>query len=42
MPSGRVGPARESVFHSNEHFREALAEREAADVAELQSKMGRK
>ena len=42
VPSGRVGPARESVFRSNDHFREALAAREAQDVAELEAKMGRK
>ncbi|GBF91812.1 dynamin ARC5 [Raphidocelis subcapitata] len=42
VPSGRVGAARDAVFRSNEHFREALAGREAADVAELEGKMGRK
>ena len=42
VPSGRVGAAREAVFRSNDHFREALADREAADVADLEGKMGRK
>lgn len=42
VPSGRVGSARDDVFRSNEHFREALADREAADVGELEAKLGRK
>jgi hypothetical protein len=42
VPSGRVGSARDAVFRSNDHFREALAEREARDVAELEAKLGRK
>jgi hypothetical protein len=42
VPSGRVGCARDAVFRSNEHFREALAEREARDAAELEAKLGRK
>ena len=28
VPSGRVGPAKEAVFRSNDHFRDAVAERE--------------
>jgi hypothetical protein len=42
VPSGRVGAAREAAFRSNDHFRDALAEREAADVSDLEGKMGRK
>lgn len=30
------------MFRSNDHFREALAERESQDVAELEAKLGRK
>lgn len=29
MPSGRVGNSKDAIFRSNEHFREAVAEREA-------------
>lgn len=32
VPSGRVGNAKDAVFRSNEHFREAVAEREGLDV----------
>lgn len=42
VPSGRVGAVRDAVFRSNDHFREALADREATDVNELENKMGRK
>ncbi|KAI8476585.1 MAG: P-loop containing nucleoside triphosphate hydrolase protein [Monoraphidium minutum] len=42
VPSGRVGAARDAVFRSNDHFRDALAAREAADVSELEAKLGRK
>lgn len=36
VPSGRVGNSKDAIFRSNEHFREAVAEREAVDVAELE------
>lgn len=42
VPSGRVGNSRDAIFRSNEHFREAVAEREALDVAELEARMGRR
>ena len=42
VPSGRVGNNRDAIFRSNEHFREAVAEREALDVAELEARMGRR
>lgn len=30
VPSGRVGNSKDAIFRSNEHFRGAVAEREAA------------
>lgn len=42
VPSGRVGNSRDAIFRSNEHFREAVAEREALDVAELEARLGRR
>jgi hypothetical protein len=42
VPSGRVGAHRDAVFRSNEHFREAVAERALQDVSELEGKLGRK
>ncbi len=42
MPSGRVGADREDVFRSNDAFRDAVGEREDADTAEIESKMGRR
>jgi hypothetical protein len=41
VPSGRVGNSHDAIFRSNEHFREAVAEREALDVAELEARLGR-
>ncbi|KAL3699377.1 hypothetical protein R1sor_017399 [Riccia sorocarpa] len=41
VPSGRVGSARDSVYRNNESFREAVAMREALDVAMLEEKMDR-
>ena len=32
VPSGRVGNAKDAIFRSNEHFREAVGERENLDV----------
>jgi hypothetical protein len=37
-----VGNSKDAIFRSNEHFREAVADREAMDVAELESRLGRK
>ena len=42
VPSGRVGSASDCVFATHETFRERLVEREAQDVAELESKMARR
>ena len=42
VPSGRVGNSRDAIFRSNEHFREAVAERESLDVAELEARLGRR
>eukprot|EP00884_Botryococcus_braunii_P010410 jgi/Botrbrau1/19370/Bobra.0338s0005.2 len=42
VPSGRVGNTKDAVFRSNEHFREAVSEREAMDVAELEHRLDRK
>ncbi len=42
MPSGRVGNAKDAIFRSNEHFRGAVGEREAADVAELEHRLDRR
>lgn len=42
VPSGRVGNSRDAIFRSNEHFREAVADREALDVAELEGRLGRR
>ncbi|PNH09185.1 Dynamin-like protein ARC5 [Tetrabaena socialis] len=42
VPSGRVGSAADCVFASDDAFRERLADREAADVAELEAKLNRK
>ncbi|KAJ7560352.1 hypothetical protein O6H91_04G126000 [Diphasiastrum complanatum] len=41
VPSGRVGSSRESVYRSNDHFREAVAAREAQDIASLEEKLDR-
>ena len=42
MPSGRVGNAKDAIFRSNEHFREAVTERENQDVIELEHRLDRK
>ena len=42
VPSGRVGAAKDAVFRSNEHFREAVSERERADVQELEHRLDRR
>eukprot|EP00793_Prasinoderma_coloniale_P002129 PRCOL_00002637-RA len=41
VPSGRVGGTRDCIFRSNEQFREAVAQRELADVALLEKRMSR-
>eukprot|EP00250_Pteridium_aquilinum_P017451 c23631_g1_i1 orf=300-3137(-) len=41
VPSGRVGSSRDSVFRSNEQFREAVALRETQDISALEDKMDR-
>ncbi|GLI59277.1 hypothetical protein VaNZ11_001126 [Volvox africanus] len=42
VPSGRVGSGADCVFPTHDAFRERLAEREAADIADLEAKLGRK
>jgi hypothetical protein len=37
-----VGNSKDAIFRSNEHFRGAVADREALDVAELEARLGRK
>ncbi|GBG59025.1 hypothetical protein CBR_g24372 [Chara braunii] len=41
VPSGRVGMGRDAVYRSNDHFREAVALREALDVQLLEEKLDR-
>ena len=42
VPSGRVGNAKDAIFRSNEHFRQAVGEREDCDVGELEHRLDRK
>lgn len=42
VPSGRVGNAKDAIFRSNEHFREAVTERENQDVIELEHRLDRR
>lgn len=42
VPSGRVGNTKDAIFRSNEHFMEAVGERESIDVAELEARLGRR
>ena len=42
VPSGRVGAGKDARFRSNDDFRAAVAEREAADVADLERRMDRR
>ena len=37
-----MGSAKDAVFRSNEHFREAVSERERADVQELEHRLDRR
>ena len=41
VPSGRVGLARDSKYRSNDHYREAVLEREQHDIAELERRLDR-
>lgn len=41
VPSGRVGNSKDALFRSNEHFREAVAERETFDILELEKRLDR-
>ena len=41
VPSGRVGLARDSQYRSNDHYREAVLEREQKDIAELERRLDR-
>ena len=42
VPSGRVGLSRDSMFRSNDHFREAVVQREQADIVELERRLDRR
>ncbi|KAJ4836574.1 hypothetical protein Tsubulata_035499, partial [Turnera subulata] len=41
VPSGRVGSGHESVFRSNDEFKQAISLREMEDIASLTEKLGR-
>ncbi|KAK3031514.1 hypothetical protein RJ639_036028, partial [Escallonia herrerae] len=41
VPSGRVGSGQESVYRSNDEFKQAISLREMEDVASLEDKLGR-
>ncbi|KAD3067335.1 hypothetical protein E3N88_35215 [Mikania micrantha] len=41
VPSGRVGLGHESVYRSNDEFKQAISLREMEDVASLEEKLGR-
>ncbi|KAL8138227.1 hypothetical protein V2J09_004228 [Rumex salicifolius] len=41
VPSGRVGAGHESVFRSNDDFKQAISYREKEDIASLEEKLGR-
>ncbi|XAR53077.1 Dynamin GTPase [Bertholletia excelsa] len=41
VPSGRVGSGHESVYRSNDEFKQAISLREKEDVASLEEKLGR-
>ncbi|XP_021280384.1 dynamin-like protein ARC5 [Herrania umbratica] len=42
VPSGRVGSGHDSVYRSNDEFKQAIASREMEDIASLEEKLGRK
>ncbi|KAA8545573.1 hypothetical protein F0562_020357 [Nyssa sinensis] len=41
VPSGRVGSGQESVYRSNDEFKQAISLREMEDIASLEEKLGR-
>ncbi|KAF5733123.1 dynamin-like protein ARC5 [Tripterygium wilfordii] len=41
VPSGRVGSGHDSVYRSNEEFKQAVSLREVEDIASLEGKLGR-
>ncbi|RAL44982.1 hypothetical protein DM860_003741 [Cuscuta australis] len=41
VPSGRVGSGPESVYSSNDDFKQAISSREMEDIAALEEKLGR-
>ncbi|KAL8116701.1 hypothetical protein AgCh_023016 [Apium graveolens] len=41
VPSGRVGSGHESVYRSNDEFKQAISLREMEDVTQLEDKLGR-
>ncbi|CAH9139476.1 unnamed protein product [Cuscuta epithymum] len=41
VPSGRVGSGPESVYRSNDDFKQAISSREIEDIAALEEKLGR-
>ncbi|OMO86878.1 hypothetical protein COLO4_20871 [Corchorus olitorius] len=41
VPSGRVGSEHDSVYRSNEEFKQAIISREIEDIASLEEKLGR-
>ncbi|KAM7252078.1 hypothetical protein ACFE04_023961 [Oxalis oulophora] len=41
VPSGRVGSGRETVYRSNDEFKQAIAYRELEDISALEEKLGR-
>ncbi|KAM4098186.1 hypothetical protein ACJW30_07G057800 [Castanea mollissima] len=41
VPSGRVGSEHDSVFRTNDEFKQAISLREVEDVASLEEKLGR-
>ncbi|XP_076960268.1 dynamin-like protein ARC5 [Bidens hawaiensis] len=41
VPSGRVGSGQESVYRSNDEFKQAISLREMEDVTSLEEKLGR-
>ncbi|KAL5704505.1 ARP2/3 actin-organizing complex subunit Arc5 [Ranunculus cassubicifolius] len=41
VPSGRVGSGRESVYRSNDEFKQAISSREVEDIASLEEKLNR-
>ncbi|GAX84335.1 hypothetical protein CEUSTIGMA_g11757.t1 [Chlamydomonas eustigma] len=42
VPSGRIGCTKDDVYQTNDEFRNAVLEREAQDVSEVEAKLGRK